>query len=161
MAESNSKQGKTSEEEDRISNLPDDVLNHILSCLPTKTTVSTGRLSRRWRHLWKHLSVLNFVDISDEDVHQHSKLFKSFALLVNGVLAAFPGAPHTIEKFLLECAHSRFEDKFRAYSVEMWVRAAIDLHPKELVLNLYSYGNDLSFKLPLSLFISTNLVSLR
>lgn len=82
-------------------------------------------------------SVLNFVDISHEDVHQHSKLFKSFALLVYGVLMAFPGAPHTIKKFHLECAHSCFEDKFRAYSVEMWVRAAIDLQPKELDLNLY------------------------
>ncbi|AES87348.1 F-box/RNI/FBD-like domain protein [Medicago truncatula] len=63
MAESNSKRRKASEEkDDRISSLPEDVLNHILSYLPTKTIVSTGRLSRRWQHLWKHLHVLDFYE---------------------------------------------------------------------------------------------------
>jgi len=47
-------------EEGMIRDLPDDVLNHTLSRLPTKSVVATGRLSRRWRHLWKHLSVFNF-----------------------------------------------------------------------------------------------------
>jgi len=166
MEEESKRQRKSGEkeiiEEDRISNLPDGALSHILSCLPTKTAVSTGRLSSRWRHLWKHLSVLDFSDDSDEynDLHSEER-FRSFTLLVNGVLATFLHNPRPIRKFHLDCAHSLLDDMFRAKSVDTWVRAAIGIHLEDLDLNLFSYDNNLKYKLPLSTFTSTNLVSLR
>ncbi|PNX80319.1 F-box/LRR-repeat protein [Trifolium pratense] len=39
--------------EDRLSDLPDSVLLHILSFLNTKHVVRTCILSTRWKHLWK------------------------------------------------------------------------------------------------------------
>ncbi|XP_058089877.1 F-box/LRR-repeat protein 25-like isoform X2 [Magnolia sinica] len=45
---------------DRISNLPDTVLNHILSLLPMKTAVRTSVLSRRWRYLWAYIPNIDF-----------------------------------------------------------------------------------------------------
>ncbi|KAJ4841307.1 hypothetical protein Tsubulata_039353 [Turnera subulata] len=46
---------------DRLSNLPDDILLHILRSLnDTKSAVRTSVLSTRWRHLWTYLQDLNF-----------------------------------------------------------------------------------------------------
>src|SRR5690349_5021464 len=40
------------QEEDRISNLPDSVVCHILSRLQTRDAVATSVLSRNWRYKW-------------------------------------------------------------------------------------------------------------
>ncbi|KAF7027954.1 hypothetical protein CFC21_039938 [Triticum aestivum] len=38
---------------DMFDPLPDDVLCHVLSFLPSREAVQTCRLARRWRHLWR------------------------------------------------------------------------------------------------------------
>ncbi|KAL0700812.1 hypothetical protein Bca4012_056934 [Brassica carinata] len=47
---------------DAISSLPDDVLTHILSFLPTKRAVFTSIRSKRWRNLFTMMSHLRFDD---------------------------------------------------------------------------------------------------
>ncbi|KAL8131299.1 putative F-box protein At1g49610 [Apium graveolens] len=57
---SNKKQkGSEDEQEDRLSNLPDSILLHILSFLPMKDAVKTVLL-RRFGNLWTYLQTLNF-----------------------------------------------------------------------------------------------------
>lgn len=46
------------EEKDRLSDLPDFVLLHILKFLNTKQAVQTSVLSTRWKNLWKCLTKL-------------------------------------------------------------------------------------------------------
>ncbi|XP_027336293.1 F-box protein At4g09920-like [Abrus precatorius] len=160
MAESSSKRQKTEEnaeesESDRLSNLPDSVLCHILSFLPTKTCVTTSVLSRRWRHLWEHLQVLDLYDDSHIFYH-HIELFKRFAVFVNAVFTL--RRAHSIRKFRLSCGHSQ-NDTFYAHSVATWVRAAIGPYLEDLCLTLYSTDGH-GFVVPPSLFTCTNLVSL-
>ncbi|OVA14423.1 F-box domain [Macleaya cordata] len=45
---------------DRISNLPETLIHHILSFLDMKWVVTTSILSRRWRYVWTSLPTLNF-----------------------------------------------------------------------------------------------------
>ncbi|GKA09651.1 F-box/RNI-like superfamily protein [Tanacetum coccineum] len=47
---------------DKISLLPDDVIIHILSFIPTKHAVATSILSSRWVNLW---TFLPFIDLDD------------------------------------------------------------------------------------------------
>jgi hypothetical protein len=55
-----------------ISNLPNNVLIHILSFLSTKNAIKTSILSTKWRHLWTYLSVFDF---------RISYPFRSYSLL--------------------------------------------------------------------------------
>ncbi|XP_014515056.1 putative F-box/FBD/LRR-repeat protein At1g78840 isoform X1 [Vigna radiata var. radiata] len=48
------------ESEDRLSDMPDCLIHHILSFLETKDAIQTSVLSKRWRYLWVSVPCLNF-----------------------------------------------------------------------------------------------------
>ncbi|XP_027192663.1 F-box/FBD/LRR-repeat protein At4g26340-like isoform X2 [Cicer arietinum] len=142
---------------DRLSSLPDSLLCHILSFLPTKTSVSTISLvSHRYLHLWKNLQVFDFYNDYCPGVDGESEHFKHFALFVNAVLA-LRHSRH-IRKMHLSCGDSILED-FNLISVNTWVDAAAGSHLEELHLALFS-SQGLGFYLPISILSCTNLLSL-
>ncbi|CAA0816247.1 Unknown protein [Striga hermonthica] len=49
---------------DRLSDLPDEILSHILSFLPIKTSVSTSTLAARWRFVWAYSPNIQIVERS-------------------------------------------------------------------------------------------------
>ncbi|GKV41279.1 hypothetical protein SLEP1_g48832 [Rubroshorea leprosula] len=57
--QSSPKRQKTPEV-DRISNLPDSIIHHILSFLLAEDAVKTGVLSKRWKYLWTCAPKLTF-----------------------------------------------------------------------------------------------------
>ena len=48
------------ESEDRLSDMPDCIIHHILSFMETKDAIQTCVLSKRWRYLWASVPCLNF-----------------------------------------------------------------------------------------------------
>jgi hypothetical protein len=45
---------------DRISELPDPILEHILSFIPTKQTLQFSILSKRWQKVWALFPIPDF-----------------------------------------------------------------------------------------------------
>ncbi|OMO65615.1 hypothetical protein CCACVL1_21470 [Corchorus capsularis] len=93
------------EEEDRISSLPDSILIHILSFLPTIDAVRTV-LVPRFRHLWHFLPTLTFdhswyFDILKDDPPVEGPFYhEKFLDFVRHVLVFHENA--TLDEFVLE-----------------------------------------------------------
>ncbi|KAK7301384.1 hypothetical protein RJT34_12247 [Clitoria ternatea] len=73
-SEEKSEKKESRENQDRLSNLPDEVIYRILSFVDAASAVQTCVLSKRWRHLWSSLPVLNLNDTSFD----HPSLFQCF-----------------------------------------------------------------------------------
>ncbi|XP_060967878.1 putative FBD-associated F-box protein At5g38570 [Cannabis sativa] len=67
MAGKRAKKRVKTTSEDRISKLPDAIILHILSFLPTKDVVQTCVLSKRWKLLWYSVPKLLFCDFSHKN----------------------------------------------------------------------------------------------
>jgi hypothetical protein len=63
--------------EDRISALPDGILQHVLDFLPADEAVRTCVLASRWRHIWRSLGRLRIVS-SDSDQWKSVDHFNEF-----------------------------------------------------------------------------------
>ncbi|KAF2592607.1 hypothetical protein F2Q70_00044364, partial [Brassica cretica] len=79
---------------DWISKLPDDVLLVILSRLSTEEAVRTSLVSKRWEHVWKHIShlvldmsrIINFkepIDVSNHLKINHTVLVVGVSKIIN------------------------------------------------------------------------------
>ncbi|KFK33614.1 hypothetical protein AALP_AA5G036800 [Arabis alpina] len=124
--------------EDRISHLPEALLVHILSLLPTKNVVATSALSKQWRHVWKMVPKLEFVSYRNKSKHE------TFSEIVCRVLLSHK-AP------VLESLHLDFNvDKCDAMVIGMSIGIAYAHHLRKLVLNVDSMKGDFAF--PSSLY---------
>ncbi|CAH9108711.1 unnamed protein product [Cuscuta epithymum] len=160
---------------DRISRLPDDVLVHILSFLPTKHAVGTSILSHRWQYLFTQVTNLDFdeslmfhprnsmEDLVSTRTHfellqknqnhgfPHLKLVCSFKDFVDRVLML--NKSPNISKFRLKCSWG-----CDCSNLNVWIRFALLHDVIELDILTKEYKSCL---LPTSLYTSQTLVALK
>lgn len=152
--------------EDRISQLPDGILCHILSFLPIKCALATCILSSRWRFVWTSLPNLCF----DERLHmrpvhgQHmGYIFRKdgfcFSEDPNPVFENFVTRvllltnPTAIRKFSLDCWELTDLTHFRS-----WVDSIIMRNVRKIELFL---GSHKLVRLPESICTLTTLEVLK
>ncbi|KAI3831106.1 hypothetical protein MKW92_007885 [Papaver armeniacum] len=136
---------------DRISELPDFLIQHILSFLPTKFIVSTTVLSKRWKNLWIHVPTLDFGD-SKEYVSDDEGKTERFMDFVDRLLILRNMSP--IQKFCFIC--DRENCHFDPIRVKKWIATAVKCKVEEVFLSMGYPENTL----PDSLFTSESLIKL-
>ncbi|XP_021814946.1 LOW QUALITY PROTEIN: F-box/FBD/LRR-repeat protein At5g56420-like [Prunus avium] len=147
---------------DRISELPDAILCHILSFIPTKYAVRTSILSTRWKRIWASAPILDFEykDMSvfnPRTVGYKSESYAVFLTFVDHVLSSRD--PLDIQKFRLHCYCSD-KDFSRIYG---WIRTVIRHNVVELDLHV-EINNDeggLILELPQCVFMCKTLEVLK
>ncbi|KAK2405710.1 FBD-associated F-box protein [Trifolium repens] len=72
--------------EDRLSGLPDSLLDHILSFLPTKDAVATSILSKRWKPIWRSQRIIYLDDTSFPHTAAFRQFFNSFITMRDNTL---------------------------------------------------------------------------
>ncbi|RZC81049.1 hypothetical protein C5167_043622 [Papaver somniferum] len=116
---------------DRISELPEEIITHILSSLPIKRMVSTSVLAKQWRYRWTSVPVIDFHSLGSRYVSEarRPKRINAYMDFVDRVLS-FHQDNNSIKKFSLN-----FDGLFDASRVQGWISNVLIRHKvEELVL---------------------------
>ncbi|TVU21058.1 hypothetical protein EJB05_30670, partial [Eragrostis curvula] len=135
---------------DRLSELPDDILGHILSFLPT--TKEAGRaaiLSRRWRYIFAHVDTLSFEDVNPGDRYLNNLSFELDSEERRSPNGCFLDRVNAAILCRLRCASLSRNTSLRAFRVAIdqyerwdrhmvrsWVSHALQQSRQELHLDL-------------------------
>lgn len=118
---------------DRISALPDPILQHIMSFLDMKEVVRTRRFSKRWTSLWLSVPVLNF-DLrfwnrnTPFAPHMDYKMYeKAFSTFVDLVLLNRP-RNSDILRLRLSCP------RYCEHGFKDWIKFALSRNAEELYI---------------------------
>ncbi|XP_057436228.1 FBD-associated F-box protein At4g10400-like [Lotus japonicus] len=131
---------------DRISALPDEMLIHILSFLPTKSAFTTTVLSKRWKPLFHWLTAFYF----DDERVRGKEARRSFSHFVDKVLLSPHVQHHPVKTFCLMCGCP-------GCKVDEWIQAMIRRGVENLDLTASPY----TLLLWSSIFTSQTLVVLK
>ncbi|XP_074289818.1 F-box protein At4g09920-like [Silene latifolia] len=119
-----------SEALDRLSDLPRNIISHILGFLSTKCAVATCVLSKKWTYAWVYVSALDFTDLPsantdgtfDKDYLVCFKNFMNRVLLLN-------------EAPSLERVRFVAYDCYPPFTAKEWLRTLARRSVKELYLS--------------------------
>ncbi|KAM0017039.1 putative F-box domain, leucine-rich repeat domain superfamily, F-box-like domain superfamily [Helianthus debilis subsp. tardiflorus] len=130
---------------DMFSRLPEEILSHILSLMPTKYAVRTSILSKRWRYSWMFVTNIDF-----DDSHGHHINGDTFTKVADQLAK-------TCKNFQLNLLRLHLFNTTRVQrsSVSNWIDKAVRLNVHELDIGINK------LHLPLSVFTSKTLTKLR
>ncbi|KAI3871375.1 hypothetical protein MKW92_017296 [Papaver armeniacum] len=141
-------------EEDRISRLPEPLIHHILSLLPTKCVVATTVLARGWNNLWISLPVLDFREWKFPGTQETLSSTNSFMDFMDRVLLLRNMSD--IKKFCLTCNGEYFNDQ----RIKGWITTAIQCRVEELIVCRCGYVGESSDIIPVDLYTCESLTLL-
>jgi len=130
------KNGWVGEKMDRISDLPEAIILHILSFIPsTIDVVKTSVLAKRWSYLWTQIPNIHF----DDGQVPFSDRVDAFVHSVNGVLRLYKALYEVprIERICLSIHRAS-----NAVIVDDWVHFAVQVNVKELSVQLNANMTD-------------------
>ncbi|KAL1199498.1 F-box/LRR-repeat protein [Cardamine amara subsp. amara] len=146
---------------DGLSNLPNEVLCHILSFLTTKEAALTSVLSKRWLNLWilvPNLDIDDSVFVHPEfGKRERDGIIECFMDFVDKVLTLQGDSP--IKKFSLKCETGIDTNRVNRWICNVLQRGVSRL---ELVLDFPRWDMEKElYRLPEELFVSKTLVELK
>ncbi|KAL0354797.1 UNVERIFIED_CONTAM: putative F-box/LRR-repeat protein [Sesamum radiatum] len=124
---------------DRISNLPNEVLCHILSFLPTKYAIATSILSTKWKNLFPLIPNLRLRLDDSLIIHPESAAetyLVSFMNFVDRLLNVTLHDVPSIYAFCLIC--QKFDD---GREIAKWVQGALRLNVNRMDLRIRQLRN--------------------
>ncbi|XP_057438373.1 F-box protein At4g09920-like [Lotus japonicus] len=139
---------------DRISELPDEILLHILSFLPIEDIIATSLVSKKWRPLWLSVPTLDF----DQDRYFERYPEKQQTYHINSfidfVCAALQerGSRQPIKGFRL-LTYDESQSRHDYHYVNRWLNKAIQRGVENLEVDCYP-----GYELPSNFFNCTTLV---
>ncbi|KAL3510934.1 hypothetical protein ACH5RR_030335 [Cinchona calisaya] len=116
--------------EDRISNLPQNVIDHILDCMPIRDAARTIALSSKWRYIWAEYPNLVLNEQFAKEIKRNRcplRFQVDYANIVNGMLLQHIGAISTFFLHFPEMSSILFSlnsgiDKWNIYSnIDHWM----------------------------------------
>ncbi|XP_074270434.1 F-box/LRR-repeat protein At3g26922-like [Silene latifolia] len=124
---------------DRLSELPDELIVHILSLMPTLEAVRTVLIGPRFGNLWKWVHTLWFGDADFLDQMFGDGLWMNdsikcgrFVIFVRNVLMLHKRL--SIDTFRLSIQFSNHKDNLNIVDeVKMWLRFALDRQAKQIM----------------------------
>ncbi|CAA0829114.1 Unknown protein [Striga hermonthica] len=113
---------------DMLSALPDEILSHVLSFLPFKTSVSASTLAARWRFLWAYAPNIDLGEsnsMREESIHEHRKFIDVLTKILSQCEAHSVNALRLNREFFLErefkaCLERAFACKMKALDLTLW-----------------------------------------
>ncbi|CAA7062020.1 unnamed protein product [Microthlaspi erraticum] len=142
---------------DRLSDLPDNLLCHVLLKIPTKDVVKSSVLSKRWRNLWRDVPGL---DLGYGDFPEYNE----FVSFVDRFLGFH--SESRLQNFILDdrCLDLDYEweyDEPHGANVNRWINAVVKRKVQHLHVLESKWEVDEEVEIPAAVYTCESLVTLK